>query len=52
MPINKIFSNSSSSHGNGNKIDTSPFVQKPFLKTNYMESNIEKDIGMKNQFKI
>ena len=50
MPIN-VFSNSSSSYGN-NKIDTSLFVQKPYLRTNYIESNIEEDIDLKNQFRI
>ena len=50
MPIN-IFGNSSSSYDN-NKIDTSLFVEKPYLRTNYIESNIEENINMKNQFKI
>ena len=50
MPIN-VFGNSSSSYDN-NKIDTSLFVQKPYLRTNYIESNIEENINMKNQFKI
>ena len=51
MPIN-VFGNSSSSHDNGNKIDTSLFVQKPYLRTNYLEANIEEDIDMKKKFKI
>ena len=51
MPIN-VFGNSSSSHDNGNKIDTSLFVQKPYLRTNYIESNIEEDIELKNQYRI
>ena len=51
MPIN-VFGNSSSSHNNGNKIDTSLFVQKPYLRTNYLEANIEEDIDLKNQYKI
>ena len=51
MPIN-VFGNSSSSHDNGNKIDTTLFVQKPYLKTNYIESNIEEDIDLKNQNRI
>ena len=51
MPIN-VFGNSSSSHDNGYKIDTSLFVRKPYLKTNYKEASIEEDINMKNQFKI
>ena len=51
MPIN-VFCNSCSSYDNGNKIDTSLFVQKPYLRTNYMKSNIEEDIDLKNQFRI
>ena len=50
MPIN-VFGNSSSSYDN-NKMDTSLFVQKPYLRTNYIESNIEEDIDLKNQFRI
>ena len=46
MPIN-VFANSSSPHDNGNKIDTSLLVQKPYLRNNYNEANIEKDIGRK-----
>ena len=38
MPIN-VFGNSNS-HDNDEKIDTSLFVQKRFLRTNYLESNI------------
>ena len=49
MPIN-VFRNSS--HNSDIKIDTSLFVQKPYLRTNYIESNIEKDIDLKNQFRI
>ena len=48
MPIN-VFGNSS--NNSDNKIDTSLFVQKPYLRTNYIESNIE-DIDLKNQFRI
>ena len=51
MPIN-VFGNSSSSYDNGNKIDTSFFVQKPYLRTNYIESNIEEDIDLNNQYRI
>ena len=47
MPIN-VFGNSS--NNSENKIDTSIFVQKPYLRTNYIESNIEEDIDLKNQF--
>ena len=50
MPIN-VFGNSNSIIS-GNKIDTSLFVQKPYLRTNYIESNIEEDIGLKNQNRI
>ena len=49
MPIN-VFGNSS--NNNDNKIDTSLFVQKPYLRTNYLESNIEEDIDLKNQYRI
>ena len=49
MPIN-LFENSSNS--SDNEIDTSLFVQKPYLKTNYIESNIEEDIDSKNQYRI
>ena len=48
MPIN-VFGNSS--NNSDNKIDTSLFVQKPYLRTNYIESNIEEDIDLKNQFR-
>ena len=50
MPIN-VFGNSNS-NDKGNKIDTSLFVQKPYLRTNYIESNIEEDIDLKNQNRI
>ena len=49
MPIN-VFGNSS--NNSDNKIDTSLFVQKPYLRTNYIESNVEEDIDMKNQYRI
>ena len=42
MPIN-VFRNSNS-NDNGNKIDTSLFVQKQYLRSNYIESNFEEDI--------
>ena len=50
MPIN-VFGNSSFSYVTGNKIDTSLFVQKPYVRTNYIESKIE-DIDLKNQYRI
>ena len=49
MPIN-VFGNSS--NNSEHKNDTSLFVQKPYLRTNYIESNLEEDINMKNQFRI
>ena len=49
MPIN-VFGNSS--NNSEQKIDTSLFVQKPYLRTNYIESNLEEDIDLKNQFRI
>ena len=45
-----VFGNSS--NNSDNKIDTSLFVQKPYLRTTYIESNIEEDIDLKNQFRI
>ena len=51
MPIN-VFGNSSSSYDKVNKIDTSLFVQKPCLRTNFIEAIIEKSIDLKNQFRI
>ena len=49
MPIN-VFGKSS--HDNNDKIDISLFVQKPYLRTNFIESNIEEDIDLKNQYRI
>ena len=46
MPIN-VFGNTSNIFEH--KIDTSLFVQKHYLRTNYLEANIEEDIGLKNQ---
>ena len=42
MPTN-VFGNSNS-NDIGNKIDTSLFVQKPYLRTNYIEADMEEDI--------
>ena len=50
MPINVIGNNNS--NNSDNKIDTSLFVQKPYLRTNYIEANIEEDIDLKNQYRI
>ena len=49
MPRN-VFGNSS--NNSDKKIDTSLFIQKPYLRTNYIESNIEENIDLKNQFRI
>ena len=45
MPVN-VFGISSYSE---NKIDTSLFVQKPYLRSNSIKANIKEDIDMKNQ---
>ena len=49
MPIN-VFGNSNS-NSSDNKIDTSLFVQKPYLRHKYIESDVEEDIDLKNQFR-
>ena len=49
MPI-IVFGNSS--NNSNNKIDTSLFVQKRYLRHNYIEANIEEDIDLKNQYRI
>ena len=49
MPIN-VFGNSSKN--SENKIDTSLFVQKPYLRMNYMECFIDEDIDLKAQYRI
>ena len=46
MPIN-VFGNSNSNNSD-HKLDTSLFVQKPYLRTNYIENNIEEDLDLKN----
>ena len=40
------------SNDNGKKIDTSLFVQKHFMRTIFIEANIEEDIDLENQFRI
>ena len=49
MPIS-VFG--TDSHDNNKKIDTSLFVQKPYLRTNYIEANIEEEIDLTNHFRI
>ena len=48
MPTN-VYGNSNSV--NDNKIDASLFVQKPYLRSNYIEANIEEYIDLKNQYR-
>ena len=45
MPINVLGSTSGNTE---NKLDASFFVQKAYLRTNYIESIIDEDIDMKN----
>ena len=47
MPINV---SENSSHDNNNKIDTSIFVQKPYIRANYIENNMGEDFDFKNQY--
>ena len=49
MTIN-VFGNSS--NNSDNKIDTSKFVQKSYLRSNYIETDIDHDINLKNQYRI
>ena len=49
MPIN-VFGNSS--NNSENRIDTCFFVQKPYLRTTYLESNLDEDNDLKNEFRI
>ena len=48
MPIN-VFGNSSNSFDN--KIDTSLFLKKLYLRSNYIESDADENIDMKNQYR-
>ena len=49
VPIN-VFGNYS--NNSDHKIDASLFVQKIYLRTIYIEINIEEDIDLKNQYRI
>ena len=49
MPIN-VFGNSN--NNDNNKIDTSKFVQKSYLRSNYIETDLDHDINLKNQYRI
>ena len=48
MPIN-VFGNSANNFDS--KIDTNLFVQKPYLRSNYIEGNLEEIIDLKNQYR-
>ena len=49
MPINVFGNSSKNSH---RKVDTSLFVQKPYLRFTYVESNFEEDLDLKNQIRM
>ena len=49
--LTNVFGNSNS-HNNGDKIDTPLIVQKPYPSSNYIESNIEEDFYLGNQYRI
>ena len=49
MPIN-VFGNSS--NNSDNKVDTMLFIKKPYLRTNYIESDIDQDIDLKDLYRI
>ena len=49
MPIN-VFGNFL--NNSENKIDTSRFVQKSYLRSNYIETDLDHDINLKNQYRI
>ena len=49
MPINLF---SKSSNNSGIDFDITLFVQKPYSRTVYFESDIEENKSMKNQYKI
>ena len=49
MPAN-VFGNSS--NNSDNKIDTSLFVRKSYLRINYIEAKIEEDIDLKSHFRF
>ena len=50
MPIN-VFGNSTSSNDN-NKIDLSQYARKSYIRSNYIETDIDHDINLKNQYRI
>ena len=50
MPMN-VFGNSNSNNSD-KEIETSLFVQKSYLRTNYIEANIGEDVDSKSQYRI
>ena len=51
MTIN-VFGSSSSSNENNNKIDLSQYARKSYINSNYIETDINHNIDLKNQYKI
>ena len=49
MPINSF---GNSNNNDNNKIDTSLFVKKHYLRNNYIETDLDHDINLKNQYRI
>ena len=50
MPIN-VFGSSLSSNDN-HKIDLSQYARKSYIRSNYIETDIDHDINLKNQYRI
>ena len=50
--LRNVLGNTSSSDDNANKIDTFVFVQKFFLRANFIETILEEDIDLTNQYRI
>ena len=51
MPIN-VFGNSNSNDNNNNKIDLSQYARKSYIRSNYIETDIDHDINLKNQYRV
>ena len=51
MPIN-LFGNSSASNDINDKIDLSQYARKSYLRSNYIETDIDHDINLKNRYRI
>ena len=52
MPINVFGNSSSSNDNNNNKIDLCQYARKSFIRSNYIEADIDHDINLKNQYRI